>query len=287
MIRPRSTANFEGLSFAQNFEDLIARSLFDEFSSDEIASSKSVVDIGASDGVTLSNSRLFVESGYQALLVDADDSRYKKCVENSKLFGNCSVSNVYVTNSNCLQLLSQAGIDEIGILSIDIDGLDLLILKTTIPYNPKIVIIEYNPTIPLHIDFEQQPTHSNLGNSALAIFNYMASRGYFLRAATQTNLIFSKKPGFQKFELKDLLNDDETVKGIWVGYNGEIVIDGRPYLEFPWHGLDQRIRISGIPKTFRVFYGGGNKSHFKAKIWSKFSKFVNFRDRVVSRISQL
>ena len=286
MIRPSMVVQRTEKSYAQNFEDLMVRDLFQEIPISERSVLSSIVDIGASDGITLSNSRTFVEQGFRALLIDADINRFSKLKQNSGTFANCLVSNEFATPENIENQLEKAGISKIGIISIDIDGLDLLILKSLSHYNSFIVIIEYNPTIPLHIKFEQRPDQTNLGNSALAIYDFMVLQNYYLRFATQTNLIFSRLPPIKILLLKDLLNDDETVRGIWVGYNGEVMFDGRPFLEFPWHGLGQRIRISGIPKIFREFFGGGNHNEFKASAWM-FAKFIlNLRDRILSRIDQ-
>lgn len=286
MIRPIMSVQRDEKSYAQNFEDLVIRDLFEEISDSEKSDLMSVVDIGASDGVTLSNSRIFVEQGFLSLLIDADIKRFTKAKQNSESFPNCVVSNQFATPENIQTQLKDANISRVGILSIDIDGLDLLILKSLRQYNASIVVIEYNPTIPLHISFEQQPNQTNLGNSALAIYDFVLSQGYFLRFATQTNLIFSKLAPERILVLADLLNDDETVRGIWVGYSGEVVFDGRPFLEFPWHGLDQRVRISGIPKVFREFFGGGNDQEFKARVWVLAKTLLNLRDRVLSRIDQ-
>jgi hypothetical protein len=287
MIKPLISHASGEHSFSQEFEDRLSNSLFEEFNTLESLKFRTIVDIGASDGTTLSNSRFFVELGFQSLLVDADRHRFKALRQNSSEFTNCYVSNEYVTSENVSELLNLAQIILIGILTIDIDGLDLYILRKFLPYDPKIVVIEYNPTIPLHVSFEQKIGQINLGNSALAVYELMTSVGYFLRYATQTNLIFSKIRAPHNLELKDVLDDGETVRGIWVGYDGSVNFEGRQFIEFPWHGLDQRIRISGIPSLFREFFGGGNDENFKAKSWLHFKKLVNFRDRVISRIDQI
>ena len=287
MIKPLIKNASGEYSFAQEFEDRLCKSLFEEFETFESQEFRTIVDIGASDGITLSNSRLFVELGFQSLLVDADRHRFKALKQNSIEFTKCYLSNEYVTSENVSELLNLSQIIKIGILTIDIDGLDLYILRKFLPYDPKIVVIEYNPTIPLHVSFEQKMGQTNFGNSALAIYEIMTSAGYYLRYATQTNLIFSKISSPHNFELKDLLDDGETVRGIWVGYDGSVNFEGRQFVEFPWHGLDQRIRISGIPSLFREFFGGGNDQNIKAKSWLHFKKLVNLRDRVLSRIDQL
>lgn len=287
MIKPLIFDKVSGFSYAQNSEDLLCKILFEEFSYEEQSAYKSVVDIGASDGITLSNSRLFVEMGFKSLLVDGDKKRYLKAKSNSAKFDNCYVSNKFVNSENCETLLELAGIEQIGILSIDVDGPDLIILRGLIDTLPQIIVIEYNPTIPLHVNFEQTILEDKLGNSALAIYQLMKTHGYFLRFATQTNLIFSIKSGDSDLALSDLLTDEETVRGVWVGYDGSVMFEGRIFLEFPWHGLDQRIRISGVPRYFKEFYGGGSLSPRKAAIWSKFRILVNLRDRILSRLDQI
>ena len=57
---------------------------------------------------------------------------------------------------------------------------------------PKVIIIEYNGTIPFDTTFEDD-TEKNIGSSYLAIDNYAKSKNYELIKATIGNLIYIKK----------------------------------------------------------------------------------------------
>ena len=141
MIKPKISHSSVGITYAQNLEDLLCKNLFDEYQDATESRFRTVVDIGASDGITLSNSRLFVELGFQALLIDGDEKRFAKAKENSQGFTNCTLVCEFVNSSNIQKLLTRANLINIGVLTIDVDGPDLSILKNLISYDPRVVVI--------------------------------------------------------------------------------------------------------------------------------------------------
>jgi hypothetical protein len=278
-----------GLSYAQNSEDLMCMRAAQEFGLIDDPSNFLVVDIGASDGVTLSNSRIFLEIGCSAILVDSDQRRFSSLERNSVDFSNVKLLCRKINFDYTVQSLMKefASKFEISLLTIDVDGPDLLILHQALEFHPKIVVIEYNPSIPLHVNFQQSNFDSNLGNSAKSIFDFMIGEGYSLFNATQTNLLFhqaSLKPNSKTAQLDQYLDDSNTVKAIWVGYDGSVNFEGRQRLDFPWHGLDQLIRISGIPAYLRHFYGGSNFMQIRKFLWPKMKIILNFRDRILGKL---
>lgn len=105
-------------------------------------SNKFLVDIGAGNGVLLSNTRLLIERyGYSHLLFDANNH------------GNTNVIEVWITAENICDLLSAHNCPpEFTLLSIDIDGIDYDVLWAVLSqYSPEVVIFEINGTIPAHI----------------------------------------------------------------------------------------------------------------------------------------
>jgi len=94
-----------------------------------------IVEIGAWDGFHLSNTRYFIENGYQALLIDGDNR------------GNEEVKTHIVTKENVLQILDQYETpEEFDLLCVDIDGNDLYIIEEILRrHKPSLVVAEYNP----------------------------------------------------------------------------------------------------------------------------------------------
>jgi hypothetical protein len=89
------------------------------------------------------------------------------------------------------QLLSSITIPSNFLLSIDIDGNDYYAWKAVKIYRPKIVIIEFNPTIPDPVEFIQ-PCNAkiNQGSSLLALCKLAEEKSYHLISTTFTNAFF-------------------------------------------------------------------------------------------------
>ncbi|MEO6188055.1 MAG: FkbM family methyltransferase, partial [Ginsengibacter sp.] len=119
----------------------------------------------------------------------------------------------FIDTDNINQLLSESGLSNIGLLSIDIDGNDYFILKELdfAKLNPAIIIVEYNSvfgparaiTVPYRKDFMRTKAHySNLffGASLSALTEAASAKGYVLVGCTLAgNNAF--------FVRKDLLNE--------------------------------------------------------------------------------
>ena len=76
-------------------------------------------------------------------------------------------------------------------MSIDIDGNDYHILDNLI-CQPRVICVEYNPTIPFWIDCYQEEEHYQFGASLKALNRLAIGKGYFLVSVTDTNLFFVK-----------------------------------------------------------------------------------------------
>ena len=93
---------------------------------------------------------------------------------------------------------------EIDLLSIDIDGDDYYIFDSLEHLRPRVVVCEYNPTIPPDIDLYAD-CGSYFGASITAISRVAESKGYSLVAITDTNGIFVLKSltaPFHQFETR-------------------------------------------------------------------------------------
>ena len=85
-------------------------------------------------------------------------------------------------------------------LSIDIDGNDYHIWKSLVNYQPKLVLIEFNASIPGDIEFVQ-PANLSLqqGSSILSFVKLANEKGYELICINQVNAFFVHEKYFELF----------------------------------------------------------------------------------------
>jgi len=116
---------------------------------------------------------------YQRLVENIPDPEIIKLQTEVKPSGPKSLDNLLIKN----------GVEQVDLLSIDIDSDDLLVWEGVQRFRPKIVVIEYNPTIPFDT-YYVNPVGECHGNSALSITQSAEDRGYILLEGTNTNLVF-------------------------------------------------------------------------------------------------
>lgn len=100
-----------------------------------------IVELGAGDGIHISNTRYFIEKGYNAILIDKDNR------------GNDDVKQHFIIRENIVPLLKTYKCPEkFDFLSIDIDGNDYWIIDEILQhYKPNVVIAEINAFIPNNV----------------------------------------------------------------------------------------------------------------------------------------
>ncbi len=222
------------------------------------------VEFGAWDGKHLSNTwHLIADEGWSAVLIEADRSRYKTLAERFSDNPRVTTINAFVSldGRHSLDVLLAASPipRDFDLLSIDIDGIDYHVWDSVRLYQPKVVVIEYNPTIPNDIVFVQPRDPSvSQGSSAAAFVRLAKTKGYELIAATTCNLIFVTSEYFPLFQIDDnsLANlrdwhDHET--RIYQLYDGTLVVDGCDQL--CWHGIGMKDSIQVLPRMLRKFPG--------------------------------
>lgn len=122
--------------YAQNGEEAKI-----EYILNNIGNNKYIVDLGAKDGYSLSNTRYFVENGYDCLMIDSDsEAGETKEVKKHKLF-----------SGNVIPLLKTYKCPKVfDMLDIDLDGTDYWILKKVLEnYSPLLILAEFNASIPM------------------------------------------------------------------------------------------------------------------------------------------
>lgn len=109
-----------------------------------------VVEFGAYDGVTMSNSRnLIAHGGWSALLIEGDPRFYRRLAALYRRSPQVTTLNTFITPENINALFAAAGVPkDFDVLSIDVDSIDYYLWQALTEFQPKIVVIEYNASIP-------------------------------------------------------------------------------------------------------------------------------------------
>lgn len=165
--------------------------------------SKESVELGALDGITGSNTNFLIKRGYKSILIECDDIKYKKLVDNMKNYENaiCIKRRISLElEENLNEILKEQSVsEEFDVFSLDIDGNDYHIWKD-FKFNPKIVIIEC--TLPLKDQDYIMPYHKDgilglpegteVGTGTKAYYKLGLEKGYDLIGMTRPNMIFIK-----------------------------------------------------------------------------------------------
>jgi hypothetical protein len=113
------------------------------------------VDIGASDGRTMSNILALFERGWQGLSVEMDGESFRSLATLHARFTGSSLFRGRVTPDNVLDVLRAAETpNDFGVLSLDIDGYDYFVLDQVLrSYRPAIICTEVNEKVPPPLRF--------------------------------------------------------------------------------------------------------------------------------------
>ena len=238
------------------------------------------VEFGSWDGKACSNTYyLITEKGYSAVLIEGNPKRYKDLL---KTFGgNHRVIplNAFVgfDKENGLDsILKETDIPlDFDVLSIDIDGNDYHVWEAIREYKPKVVVIEFNPTIPATVEFVQTADKRLMhGSSLLSITKLATSKGYELVCTTTTNAIYVDAKFFKLFGIRDnsvkrMMTDESHITHIFSGYDGTVFIRGCGVI--PWQGIAYKeSRVQQIPRwaTRRV----GDRNVLRRKMGKLFRR---------------
>lgn len=221
------------------------------------------VEFGAWDGIHLSNTwNLWNNQGWSALLIEGDKEKFETLVNTAKDFKNVKTVHAYVTatGSNSLESILEkfnfpAGID---LLSIDIDGDEYYVFKSLSKYLPRVIIAEYNPTIPPDREIIQSAGES-FGSSALSLLKLAHAKGYKLAHMTATNIFFVHQDVFDKLQIGEPSLESVFVKSnltyLISSYDGNTFLAGNAaYTQFETTPSEK----SGIRKV--VVQLPGNRS---------------------------
>jgi hypothetical protein len=210
--------------YSQFGEDGILKKLLSELG----ISSGVFCEFGAWDAKFLSNTRHLLDGGWKGLYIEGDRDRYADLVRNVHgldveavcafvtAAGEHSLDNIFARSA----LVGSSR--RLDLLSIDIDSDDLAVWRGLGFVRPTVVIIEYNPTIPLDVRYEN-PVGQFKGNSAAAIHELATVRKYDLVASTTSNLIYVANELRPRTVPALTLSDVRGPRYFW-GYDGSLMV---------------------------------------------------------------
>ncbi len=249
------------------------------------------VEFGAWDGLHVSNTRNLIESkGYSSVLIEADKNRFRKLQQNYSQRDDVMTINQFVgftEEENLDQILSTTCIPfDFDLLSIDIDGNDYHVWKATLTYRPKVVVIEFNPTIPTQVRFVQPADPSvNQGASLLSLVELSKEKGYELVSVLPFNAFFIRREYYQRFQIESnapevLRTNLDAVTYLFSGYDGTIFLHG--CCKLPWHRIAlNESRVQHIPRFLRTYPGNYTRAQ---KLTFSLYKLVREPSRFTKKI---
>lgn len=204
--------------------------------------SRVAVEFGAGDGLSWSNTaRLWRDEGWKALLIEPDSQRFAELEGNALPFDTiCRQGFVRPDGPDSIDeiLKDYSDIEGVDLLSIDVDGNDWFLLQSLI-CRPRVIVIEFNPTVPPHIELRQAELGENFGASLLAIVRLAQSLDYRFIGASRCNafLVAEAEAGvFNDYEtdLVSLFPLEHYTYAV-TDYHGRVALVGQ---SLPWEAKE-------------------------------------------------
>jgi hypothetical protein len=276
-LQPLQT--FAANVYSQFGEDGIIAEMLDRIEA-HMPLSRWSCEFGAADGVWFSNTcNLIRTRDFRAVMIEADPKQASKLAKNHP-------------GPEVITLIRKVGFEgadrldaildahdvphDLDVLSIDIDGYDYWVLDSMESPQAKIIVIEFNPTMPNAVEY-LQPRNSAAqhGSSARSLTMLAATKGYELAAVTDVNLILLRSDlhdavlgaGVATPLLEELRDDADHITYVFSGYDGTVVIS-RPRMLFPWHNFEAgSAHLQVIPKFWRSFPGNWPRRGLRHRTW--------------------
>jgi hypothetical protein len=154
---------------------------------------KTFIEFGVEDFFESNCRFLLMKDDWQGFVIDGSKANTNRLMSSYFYWKHHLLAKqAFITRENVDKVLQESGFDEdLGILSVDIDGVDYFVLEAITSYKPRILILEFNSvfggerkiTVPYRADFYRTKAHhSNLyWGASLPAMTYLAERkGYAL-----------------------------------------------------------------------------------------------------------
>jgi hypothetical protein len=184
----------------------------------------SIVEIAASDGVTLSCTvQLFRQPEWSGLAVEFDATKFASLAYVYSDFPEVALARCKVTPHNVEALLRANGIpSNFTLLNLDIDSYDLFVLIAMLDggYRPRLISMEINEKIPPPLFFSVRfdPDHGWPGDhfygcSIVAAAETLFERGYVLAKLEYNNAFFIEQGSARAANIAGQTADEAYDKG--------------------------------------------------------------------------
>jgi hypothetical protein len=216
--------------FSQFGEDGIIQRVFEILG----VTSNVCIEFGAWDGFHLSNTANLWTNGWKGILIEADEVRYENLLKNAKNYNcRCIKARIAPEGRNSLESILKRDkiFGPVDVLSIDVDGDDYHIFSSLDELRPRLIICEYNPTIPIHVDLIPEPG-GYFGCSALSLVKLAERKNYKLIGMTESNCFFIREQDVHLFsDHETSLQALATIKHLTyliTGYAGDYIASRTP-----------------------------------------------------------
>lgn len=185
----------------------VSRNVYSQFGEDGLlaevfrrigTTNKQCFECGAADGKWFSNSRLLIDDGWRACLIESDPSNYPELdrLDGGKVTVVHGKAEPVGPNSidSILKLCSFDDKPDLGIL--DVDGQEYYLWNGMQHFRPRVMLVEYDQYAPANF----VPDLGGPGQACFAaICSIAASKGYCNVAVTPTNALFILDSEREKF----------------------------------------------------------------------------------------
>ena len=223
--------------------------------------SKWCVELGALNGKHDSNVwRLLKEKGWSGVLIEADPTYYEKLVAEYSDVPSATCIKAFVSFEGETSLDALFATTKMpttfDLLSLDIDGNEYHLWDSLVKYTPRVVVIEFNPSIPNDVSFIQPRDMSVFqGASARAFVELAKERGYELVGSNVTNAFFVRKELFPLFDMEEnslasVRTDHRYETMLYQLYDGTLKTSGNQDLIWHKRPIDEE-RLQVLPRYKR------------------------------------
>jgi hypothetical protein len=218
------------------------------------------VEFGAWDGKYLSNTwSLIANRGWTGVLIEGNEAKFGELMRNHQTHAIHGFNDFvgWEGDHTLDAILAKTPIPyNFDFLSIDIDGNDWHVWAAFNQYRPRVICIEFNPTVPNEVVFVQDRDPSiNQGCSLLALIDLAKSKGYELVCVGPTDAFFVPNELYSLFkipsnDIDSMLYPNKTL--LWQGYDGTFWATGN--LNIVWKGAPiGPDEFQVLPRSMRRF----------------------------------
>lgn len=246
--------------YSHNGEDGVLEFLISQLP----ASNRWAVEFGAWDGRWASNTCNLLESkNWQVVFIECDSKKFSDLTRNHGAKPGAHLVHKFIGFEGADSLDGILGSiqgcpEDPDIISMDIDGCEYHLWESMQRFRPKIIVVEYNASIPLDYEYIQPKDFSVSHSSSLRAFvNLGRRKGYTLISVLDYNLIFMEDTVLSATSLKPATPEelfapffDKFQTRLWQSQDGVLHLIGNNRML--WHGvtIDER-KIQVLPRVLR------------------------------------